>query len=68
MLFTTLFALVCLFLPFSTAAPAPRSTVTVTLSYDQTYDNANGDLHTVACSDGPNGMLTKGEPPLTRVQ
>ncbi|KAL7281976.1 Cerato-platanin [Trametes coccinea BRFM310] len=36
------------------------SACAVTLSYDQTYDNASGDLHTVACSDGPNGMLTKG--------
>ncbi|KAI0637628.1 Cerato-platanin [Trametes polyzona] len=32
----------------------------VTVSYDQTYDNRNGDLHTVACSDGPNGLLSKG--------
>ena len=49
------------------AAPAATE-ATATVSYDQTYDNANGDLHTVACSDGPNGMLTKGKPPLTRVQ
>lgn len=32
----------------------------VTVSYDQTYDNAGGSLATVACSDGPNGLLTKG--------
>ncbi|THH27925.1 hypothetical protein EUX98_g6271 [Antrodiella citrinella] len=30
-----------------------------TVSYDNTYDNASGDLHTVACSDGTNGLLTK---------
>ncbi|KAI0676689.1 Cerato-platanin [Trametes maxima] len=36
------------------------SAFAVTVSYDQTYDNAGGDLHTVACSDGPNGMLSKG--------
>ncbi|KAI9069531.1 Cerato-platanin [Trametes sanguinea] len=36
------------------------SAFAVTLSYDQTYDNKSGDLHTVACSDGPNGLLTKG--------
>ncbi|KAH9853380.1 Cerato-platanin [Lenzites betulinus] len=36
------------------------SALAVTVSYDQTYDNKSGDLHTVACSDGPNGLLTKG--------
>ncbi|KAL0575662.1 hypothetical protein V5O48_006318 [Marasmius crinis-equi] len=30
------------------------------VSFDDLYDNPNGDLSTVACSDGPNGMLTKG--------
>ena len=28
--------------------------------YDTTYDNAQGSLSTVACSDGANGLLTKG--------
>ncbi|KAI0263762.1 Cerato-platanin [Gloeopeniophorella convolvens] len=28
--------------------------------FDQTYDNASGSLATVACSDGANGLLTKG--------
>ena len=32
----------------------------ITVSYDQTYDNKSGSLTTVACSDGPNGLLTKG--------
>ncbi|KAJ7577469.1 Cerato-platanin [Mycena floridula] len=32
----------------------------VTLSFDQAYDVASSSLATVACSDGPNGMLTKG--------
>ncbi|KAJ8518235.1 hypothetical protein ONZ45_g4675 [Pleurotus djamor] len=31
----------------------------VTLSYDQTYDNKSGSLTTVACSDGPNGLITR---------
>ncbi|EKM60320.1 uncharacterized protein PHACADRAFT_54316, partial [Phanerochaete carnosa HHB-10118-sp] len=35
------------------------ATTTVTVSYDQMYDNASGSLTTVACSDGPNGLLTK---------
>lgn len=49
----------------SAVLAAPSATTTVTVSYDQTYDNANGDLHTVACSDGPNGMLSKGASRLT---
>ena len=32
----------------------------VTVSYDETYDNPSGSLTTVACSDGPTGLLTKG--------
>ncbi|OCH96373.1 Cerato-platanin [Obba rivulosa] len=32
----------------------------VSVSYDQTYDNASGSLSTVACSNGPNGLETKG--------
>lgn len=35
---------------------------TVTVSFDQTYDNSGGSLATVSCSDGQNGMLTKGSP------
>ena len=38
------------------AAPA----LGVTLSYDEAYDNASASLATVACSDGANGLLTKG--------
>ncbi|TFY52334.1 hypothetical protein EVJ58_g10079 [Rhodofomes roseus] len=29
---------------------------TVTVSYDQTYDNADGSMLTVACSDGAEGL------------
>lgn len=43
----------------SAALAAPSATTTVTVSYDQMYDNASGSLTTVACSDGPNGLLTK---------
>lgn len=32
----------------------------ITVSYDQTYDNAGQDLGATACSDGPNGLQTKG--------
>ncbi|OSD02108.1 Cerato-platanin [Trametes coccinea BRFM310] len=33
---------------------------TVSVSWDDVYDNASGSLTTVACSDGDNGMITKG--------
>jgi len=32
----------------------------LTVSYDSTYDNGGQSLSTVACSDGPNGLLTRG--------
>ncbi|KAI8984927.1 Cerato-platanin [Trametes punicea] len=54
MQFTSLTALALTFTALVSSAFA------VTVSYDQTYDNSSGDLHTVACSDGPNGLLTKG--------
>lgn len=41
------------------AVPAAFA-ATVSVSFDQTYDNAAGSLATVACSDGANGLLTKG--------
>ncbi|KAI0643617.1 Cerato-platanin [Trametes meyenii] len=44
-------ALALFFLPVASA---------VSVSYDQTYDNAGQDLGGLACSDGPNGLQTKG--------
>ena len=32
----------------------------VSVSYDPTYDNSGQSLATVACSDGSNGLLTRG--------
>ncbi|KAI0692229.1 immunomodulatory protein [Cytidiella melzeri] len=32
----------------------------VSVSYDTTYDDAGASLDTVACSDGANGLITKG--------
>ncbi len=32
----------------------------VSVSWDSTYDEAGASLATVACSDGANGLLTKG--------
>jgi len=34
--------------------------VSVTVTYDYNYANANGSLYGVACSDGANGLVTKG--------
>ncbi|PPQ92244.1 hypothetical protein CVT25_008926 [Psilocybe cyanescens] len=38
----------------------PAIAYALTTSYDTTYDNASQSLATVACSDGPNGLLTRG--------
>ncbi len=43
----------------SLASMAFASATTVSVSYDNTYDNASGSLNTVACSDGANGIETK---------
>jgi len=43
---------------FAFAVPAFAQTVTV--SYDTAYDDASLSLTGVACSNGPNGLLTKG--------
>jgi hypothetical protein len=44
------------------AAPSPEGTsIPVSVSYDTVYDDPNGDLHTVTCSNGSNGLLTKGK-------
>lgn len=57
MLFNTaIVALAALVVP---AFAAPSASQTVTVSYDTTYDNASLSLASVACSDGPNGLLTK---------
>jgi Cerato-platanin len=32
------------------------------VTYDTTYDNASGSMNSVACSNGPNGLLTRGFP------
>ncbi|EPQ57828.1 Cerato-platanin [Gloeophyllum trabeum ATCC 11539] len=47
---STFVALAAVFLPLTKA---------VTVSYDQTYDNSGQSLNTVACSNGPNGLLSK---------
>lgn len=44
-------------IPLLVVLPAARS---VLVQYDAVYDNSAASLNTVACSDGKNGMITKG--------
>ncbi|KAL1747696.1 Cerato-platanin [Schizophyllum fasciatum] len=43
-----------------TAVAAASSAYAVTVRYDTAYDNAGQSLSTVSCSDGPNGLITRG--------
>ena len=51
--------LISFIIPLLAVLPAARS-VTVLVQYDTVYDNPSTSLNTVACSDGKNGMITKG--------
>lgn len=42
------------------ALPVAVFAAATTLSFDPVYDNKAGDLTTVACSDGANGLITRG--------
>jgi hypothetical protein len=42
------------------AALALTGVLGVQVSYDPTYDNATESLDTVECSDGSNGLITRG--------
>ncbi|KAI0028208.1 SnodProt1 [Vararia minispora EC-137] len=45
---------------FAGAVLAFASFVSATnVRYDTTYDNGSGDMTTVSCSDGPNGLITR---------
>ncbi|PCH34756.1 Cerato-platanin [Wolfiporia cocos MD-104 SS10] len=41
-------------------APAVLAQSSVTVAYDETYDSSSASLSTVSCSDGANGLETKG--------
>jgi Cerato-platanin len=41
-------------------AVMPSIVAATRVSYDTTYDGFTTGLNVVACSDGPNGLLTKG--------
>lgn len=54
-------------LHLASAAPAPQTVeseaaaaVSISVSYDQKYDVKQSSLTTVACSDGVNGLMSKG--------
>nr|VWO95368.1 Polyadenylation factor subunit 2 [Ganoderma boninense] len=58
MQFTTItLALLAAFLPGALGATTASS---VSVSYDQTYDNGSNSLAITACSNGSNGLLHKG--------
>ncbi|KAJ6505945.1 Epl1 protein [Mycena vulgaris] len=46
--------------PFVFFALAPLAILADTVAYDQAYDVASNSLNTVACSDGANGLETRG--------
>ncbi|KAL0575660.1 hypothetical protein V5O48_006316 [Marasmius crinis-equi] len=35
------------------------SALAANIAWDSVYDNPNGDMNTVACSDGDNGLITR---------
>ncbi|THU82239.1 Cerato-platanin [Dendrothele bispora CBS 962.96] len=43
----------------SAAVLLPSLVGAVQLQFDNTYDNSNGAMTTVACSDGANGLITR---------
>jgi hypothetical protein len=59
MIFSTVFALALLLLTHvAHALPHAERATTVRATYDATYDNPSGSLNGVACSNGPNGLVT----------
>ncbi|KAK7511656.1 heat-stable 19 kDa antigen precursor [Phyllosticta citricarpa] len=45
---------------FATIASLASMASAITLSYDPSYDDSTRSLSVVSCSDGANGLLTKG--------
>ena len=64
MKFAALLATALLALPCALAQTVRK----VSVSFDETYDNPAGSLDTVACSNGPNGLESKGKPVLTMLR
>ncbi|THH31431.1 hypothetical protein EUX98_g2747 [Antrodiella citrinella] len=55
MKFITTVTVVLCAIPAALGASSPAS-----VSFDQTYDDASNSLDIVSCSDGQNGLITKG--------
>jgi len=45
---------------FAALIALPAVTFATSLSWDPVFDNPNASLDTVACSDGMNGLITRG--------
>ncbi|KZT11128.1 Cerato-platanin [Laetiporus sulphureus 93-53] len=54
------FTFTSLFASFALLCGSALAQTSASVSYDNTYDNAAGSLDTVACSNGPNGLESKG--------
>ncbi|KAJ3209168.1 hypothetical protein HDU82_001270 [Entophlyctis luteolus] len=52
-------ALIALVWGFLAAGSRASPVQTVSVAYDRTYDNPHTPLTALACSDGPNGLITK---------
>ncbi|KAI0792713.1 Cerato-platanin-domain-containing protein [Abortiporus biennis] len=60
MRFTSVLVALSLLVSSVWSAPAVSTATTADVRYDQVYDGASNSLAIVACSDGSNGLLTKG--------
>lgn len=56
----TTMQLLSLVVPLTSAIVALANIPIAQVTYDTIYDSANLSLNNVACSDGPNGLITKG--------
>ena len=56
--------LITFLVPLTSAALSLANAPMARLTYDTTYDNPDLSMNNLACSDGPNGLITKGYPTL----
>lgn len=54
--------LLTLLVPLTSTLLALANVPIATVTYDTIYDNPDLSMNNVACSDGPNGLITKGYP------
>ncbi|KAJ3488549.1 hypothetical protein NLI96_g2748 [Meripilus lineatus] len=54
-------SILSVFLPVAATFAAPATNLPIVkVTYDRVYDGRDNSLSIVACSNGPNGLLTKG--------